>query len=52
MVVIEASPRFKELGRTQLGEGSHATPAVSNGRLFIRTFEHLLSLEAEKAPAK
>ncbi len=35
-----------------LGEGSHATPAVSNGRMFIRGFEHVFCLEAEKSAAK
>jgi outer membrane protein assembly factor BamB len=48
IIVLAASPEFKELGRTPLGEGSHATPAVANGRMFIRGFEHLFCIEAKK----
>ncbi len=48
VVVIAASLEFKLLGRTPLGEGSHATPAVSNGRMFLRGFEHLMCLEAQR----
>jgi outer membrane protein assembly factor BamB len=52
IVVIAAGPEFKILGRTPLGEGSHATPAISNGRMFIRGFEHVFCLEAERTGAK
>jgi outer membrane protein assembly factor BamB len=52
VVVIAASPEFGVLGRTPLGEGSHATPAISNGRMFIRGFEHLFCLEADRPGAK
>ena len=45
--VIDASPIFKMHGRSQLGESIHSTPAVSNGRMFIRGFEHLYCLEAK-----
>ena len=45
--VVDASPQFKIRGRSQLGEQTHATPAVSNGRMFIRGFEHLYCLEAK-----
>jgi hypothetical protein len=35
--VLEGGPEFKVLGRNVLNEMSLATPAVSNGSLFIRT---------------
>ena len=44
MVVIEASRTFKELGRCKLPEGTHATPAIANGRMYIRTFSRVLSV--------
>lgn len=44
LVVLNAGAQFKELARFPLGEGSHATPAVSGDRLILRTFTHLLSL--------
>jgi outer membrane protein assembly factor BamB len=45
--VVKASPKFELLGRSQLSEKTHATPAVSNGRMFLRGFEHLFCLEAK-----
>ena len=49
VVVIEASPdHYKELFRFPLGETAHATPAVSGGRMFLRTESHLFCLGGEK----
>ena len=45
--VIKASPKYELLGRNQLGASTHATPAVSNGRLFLRGFRTLYCLEAK-----
>jgi outer membrane protein assembly factor BamB len=42
LVVLAASPEYRELGRYNLPEGTHATPAIAHGCLFIRTFTHLL----------
>ncbi|MDA0281983.1 MAG: PQQ-binding-like beta-propeller repeat protein [Planctomycetota bacterium] len=47
VVVIAASPEFKELGRTPLDDPSHSTPAIANGRLFLRSFHRLACLEAK-----
>jgi len=44
VVVLAAAPEFTELGRNQLGEGSHSTPAVADDVLYLRTFSHLFSL--------
>lgn len=30
--------------KVRVGEGSHSTPAVAGGRLYLRTFTHLISL--------
>ena len=43
--VIKASPKYELLGRSLLGESTHATPAISNGRMFLRGFEKLYCLE-------
>lgn len=43
-VVIAASKKYAVLARNPLGEGSHSTPVVAGGRLFLRTFSHLVSL--------
>ena len=42
LVVLAASPEYRELGRYALPEGTHATPAIAHGSLFIRTFTHLM----------
>jgi outer membrane protein assembly factor BamB len=46
-VVIEAGEKFKELGRTSLGEASHATPAVAGGVIFFRTSGRIMALKGE-----
>jgi outer membrane protein assembly factor BamB len=48
VVVIEAGEAFKILGRSDLGEGSHATPAVSDGVMYLRTTSHLISVGGKK----
>ena len=48
VVVLAASPRFKVLGKTSLEEGSHSTPAIAHGRLYLRTFRQLICLEVQK----
>lgn len=41
LVVVEASPTFRVLGRFQMGEASHATPAYAGGMLYVRTESRL-----------
>jgi len=42
--VFRAGETFEPLGKTDLGEGTFATPAVAGGRMYVRTFTHLMSL--------
>ena len=44
LVVIGAGDTFEKIARIPLGEGSFATPAVSGGRMYLRTFTHLISV--------
>jgi outer membrane protein assembly factor BamB len=44
VVVLAAAKRFELLARNPLGEGSHSTPAVAGGRMYLRTFSHLISV--------
>jgi outer membrane protein assembly factor BamB len=39
--VIAAEKEYKVLAQNPLGEPSRATPAVANGRMYLRTFSHL-----------
>jgi outer membrane protein assembly factor BamB len=40
-VIYAANAKFENLGAFELGEGTHSTPAVADGRLFFRTESHL-----------
>jgi outer membrane protein assembly factor BamB len=44
VIVLAAGKRFEQVARNRLGEGSHSTPAVAGGRLYLRTFTHLISI--------
>lgn len=44
LVIIRAGDKFELLARVPLGEGSHASPSVSGGRMYLRTFTHLISI--------
>jgi len=42
--VFAADKQFKILAQNDLGEPSRSTPAVSGGRLYLRTYSHLISI--------
>jgi outer membrane protein assembly factor BamB len=44
VVVLKAGPKYELLAVNSLGEKSHATPAVANGRMYLRTYSHLISI--------
>ncbi len=44
LVVVAAGEQFNLLAKNSLGEFSHSTPAVANGRMYLRTFSHLISV--------
>ncbi len=44
MIVLATGDTFKELGRSPLGEGTHSTPCVDGGRLYVKTFTHLVCI--------
>jgi hypothetical protein len=48
VVVVKGGDAFEILGESELGSGVHATPAVANGTMFIRTDTHLSSLGGRK----
>lgn len=54
MHVLRAGPEYKLLAENDLGEPTDATPAVAGGRMYLRTFSHLISIggRAASAPAK
>ena len=44
VVVIKAAPKYNLLAVNSLGEKSHATAAIAGGRMYLRTFSHLISI--------
>jgi len=44
LIVVEAGDTFKVLARNNIDAPMYATPAIANGKLFIRTYESLISV--------
>jgi outer membrane protein assembly factor BamB len=51
VVVLAAKEQFALLGRTELGEQCHATPAIANGAIYFRTLTHVHCLPGNRAPS-
>jgi outer membrane protein assembly factor BamB len=49
VVVLAAEKEFRVLAQNPLGEPSRATPAVADGRMYFRTYSHLISLGGKPA---
>jgi outer membrane protein assembly factor BamB len=48
MIVLNAARQFKLHSQNRLPEGSHATPALAHGRMYLRTFSTLMSVGGKK----
>jgi outer membrane protein assembly factor BamB len=44
VLVLAAAKDYRLVSRNPLGEGSHATPAVAGGVMYLRTHGHLLAI--------
>ncbi|MHC4178432.1 MAG: outer membrane protein assembly factor BamB family protein [Planctomycetota bacterium] len=44
MVVLAAATEYKLLGRINLEERSHSTPAIADGVMYLRTVSHLMAV--------
>lgn len=42
LLVLATGDTFRLLARNPIGEGTHSTPCVDGGRLYIKTFSHLV----------
>ena len=47
MLVLATGDTFELLARNPLGEGTHSTPCVDGGRLYVKTFTHLVCVGAK-----
>ncbi|HEY4313441.1 MAG TPA: PQQ-binding-like beta-propeller repeat protein [Pirellulales bacterium] len=48
VVVLSATDQYELLARNPLGEDSRSTPSVANGRMYLRTYSHLISIGGKK----
>jgi outer membrane protein assembly factor BamB len=49
LFVFTASPKmYENIGRLKLGEGVLASPALADGKLYVRGHDHLFCLGATK----
>lgn len=48
VVVINAAETYELLAINPLGEKSHATPAIAGGRMYLKTYSHLISIGPKK----
>ena len=44
MVVLAPGDKFELLARNPLGEGTRSTPCIDGGRLYMKTFSHLVCI--------
>ena len=49
VTVLKAGPEYTVLGQSTLPERTDATPAIANGRMYIRTLNHLICVGNAKA---
>lgn len=50
MNVIKAEPRFERVAQNSIGEKTFPSPAISNGRIFIRGDKHLFCIGGPVKP--
>ncbi|MBW3598268.1 MAG: PQQ-binding-like beta-propeller repeat protein [Planctomycetes bacterium] len=48
VVTLAAGRDFEVVARSRLEEGTHATPAIADGVLYVRTFSHLLAFRGDE----
>ncbi len=46
VIVVDAGSEYRLLGENPIGDPSYSTPAVANGRLYLRSFHRLSSLRS------
>ena len=49
ITVIKPGPTFEYVSKNDIGEGMNASPAISNGKIYLRGNKHLFCI-GQKAP--
>jgi outer membrane protein assembly factor BamB len=47
VVAIAASDKFQLLGQTPLNDKCQATPAIVDGKMYVRTYTHLYCIKGK-----
>ncbi len=50
MHVAKAAAKYELIARNELGEKTYASPAISGGQMFLRSFSHLYCIEEASNP--
>ncbi len=48
MTIVRPGEQFQQIARNEIGEETNASPAISNGRLFLRGDKHLFCITMRK----
>jgi outer membrane protein assembly factor BamB len=46
ITVIKPGPKFEYIAKNPVGEKMYASPAISNGKIYLRGFQHLFCISA------
>ncbi len=49
ITVIKPGPTFEYIAKNAIGEGMYASPAISNGKIYLRGFQHLFCIGSKGA---
>jgi outer membrane protein assembly factor BamB len=49
ITVIKPGPKFEYVSKNSIGERMYASPAISNGKIYLRTFQHLFCIGRNEA---
>jgi outer membrane protein assembly factor BamB len=49
ITIIKPGPKFESIGKNSIGEKMYASPAISNGRIYLRSFKHLFCISKNGA---
>jgi len=44
VTVLKPGPRFESIAKNSIGERMFASPAISNGKIYLRSFQHLFCI--------
>ena len=44
ITVIKPGPKFQQIAKNPIGERMNASPAISNGKIYLRSYQHLFCI--------